>query len=95
MCAAPNVGDVTRLALHDCRRYLLLANNALSGTFPTGVTALTNLQVMNVAKCSLTGAIPPELSTLTKLRYLCNNTRVSPLCVCWVYQWDRASALQR
>ena len=44
-------------------------NNFASGSFPSGLTALTGLKSLSVANDGITGAIPDSISQFTSLWY--------------------------
>ena len=46
-----------------------LGGNALAGTVPAALGALTQLQMLGLGYNRLTGSLPPSLSQLTRLRY--------------------------
>jgi Leucine-rich repeat (LRR) protein len=47
-----------------------LSNNRLSGTIPTSIGMLTNLNVLNLAENHLNGTIPTEIGLLTEVQVL-------------------------
>lgn len=71
----PAVGDLTHLTM-------LGVSLNINGTFPTSLSTLTNLQSLalqsnsNSQQGSLSGIIPPQLSTLVALRVLVIGTRI-------------------
>ena len=48
-----------------------LHNNALTGTIPVELSAMTSITYLNLNYNSLTGTIPAELSAMTSMRQLC------------------------
>lgn len=52
-----------------------LSHNALSGTIPDALGALTNLNYIGLAQNALTGLLPASLGQLKKLAILCAPAR--------------------